>query len=217
MTPDLRNVAHPASYQTVLGATVAPPPQAAAAVELADVLRKVMRATVGSSAPDEVLSEATHQARQLLDLLGPHAEESRAPQGRRFGESMFFVNHPMVGPANPSAPPLRLHIDGETLTATVVYGTAQEGPEGCAYGGWIAASFDAILLMAAGLKGGGGPTRSLTVTYKRPTPLNTELTLRATVESMEERRTIIVGQLMHGDTVCAEGRADVARAKPASA
>jgi acyl-coenzyme A thioesterase PaaI-like protein len=212
---DLRKLKHPDSYRAILDATIDPPPQAASAVVLADALRQLVRTTVGSSASDDVLEEVAETVRGLVDRLTPFTAPTRAEQGARFGPAGMFVNHPIIGPANPSAPPVRLVIDENTLTADVVFGTAQEGPPDCAHGGWIAAGFDAVLLMAAGLHSAGGPTKSLSVRYRRPTPLNQPLRYETSIETIEERRTVIHGRLMHGDVVCAEGVAEVARLRPA--
>ena len=57
----------------------------------------------------------------------------------------------------------------------------------------------------------GGPTRRLSVRYRRPTPLNTALRYEAGIESVEDRVTRLSGRLMAGDIVCAEGSGEVAR------
>lgn len=208
---DLRKLTPPDVYADILTPTIKPPPEAAAANELADAVRQLVRTTVGSSASDEVLRQVATEVRALVEKLDPHIGMTRTDQGRRISGEGNFMTHPIIGPANPSAPPLKLHIDGDTVSGTVVFGPPQEGPDHCAHGGWIAAGFDAILLMAAGAKGVGGPTKSLSVRYRRPTPINTPLRYEATVDVVEERRVVIHGRLLNGDEVCAEGTAEVAR------
>jgi hypothetical protein len=201
------------TYRATMLDAARPGPAASSAVRLAEALRDLADLAVGSSAPDEVLEDVAADLAGLQQVLAPYARPSRYEQAERIGTVGTFVNHPMVGSANPCAPPIVMRPDGERLTGDVQFGTAREGPPGCAYGGYIAAGFDAILLMAAGMNGVGGPTRRLEIRYRRPTPLNTPLRYESAIDSVEERVTRITGRLLAGDLVCAEGVAEVARGR----
>ena len=48
-----------------------------------------------------------------------------------------------------------------------------------------------------------GMTGSLEIRYLSPTPLNTDLTLEATVEPAGGRKTRVVGEIRNGDVVTA--------------
>jgi hypothetical protein len=74
----------------------------------------------------------------------------------------------------------------------------------------MAAAFDAMVVMTAGINGLGGLTRSLTIRYRKPAPLNTRLDYEGLVDSTAERSTIVKVVLRHGDVVCAECTGDVA-------
>ncbi len=183
-----------------------------APVRAAEALRGLNRAVVGSTAPDDVLDAVAAEVERLAAMLAPYARESRYEQAERISGSGTFANHPMIGPANPCAPPIVLRRDDDGLVGDVRFGTPQEGPPGCVYGGYLAAGFDAILLMTAGAAGIGGPTRSLSVRYRKPTPLQAPLRYVGQVGEVSERSTHVRGALVGEDgTVYVEGEASVAR------
>ena len=93
-----------------------------------------------------------------------------ANAGEPFG---FFDHSPMLGQANPLAPPIRLWLEGDRIHGTATFGAAYEGPPGCVHGGYVAAAFDEVLGSTQSLSGSPGMTGRLTVHYRKPTPLNT--------------------------------------------
>ncbi len=202
-----------ADYWTAVSAAGRPPPEAASAVRLGAAVRALAEATVGSSAPDQVLMEVAGEIERLVAKLQPYDAPSRYEQAIRQGGTGTFMNHPMIGPANGCAPPIALRPEGDRLVGDLIFRTPQEGPPGCAYGGYIAAGFDAILLMTAGVNGQAGPTKSLSVRYRAPTPTNTPLRYEAEMEAEEPRHSVVSGRLMAGDLLCAEGRAEISRSK----
>jgi len=202
----------PADIRYALAATAAPVPAADAAIRLGEAVRSLNRAVVGSSAPDAVLDEVATDVQRLVDRLAPYARPSRYEQAQAISGEGTFANHPMIGPANPCSPPIAMRVDGHRLVGEVGFGTPQEGPPGCAYGGYLAAGFDAILLMTAGINGLAGLTKSLSVRYRRPTPLHVPVHYVGEVEGVEERVVRVRGSLVGDDgTVYVEGAAEVAR------
>lgn len=104
---------------------------------------------------------------------------------------------PIAGQSNVLSPPLHMHLDydkGEAH-ATVTLGWAFEGPPKCVHGGWVAALFDEFLGCAQLLSGATGATGNLNVRYKRPTPLNKELTLFARVKEVHGRKITMEGTI----------------------
>jgi acyl-coenzyme A thioesterase PaaI-like protein len=85
-----------------------------------------------------------------------------------------------------------------------VFGSAYEGPPGCVHGGYVAAAFDELLGFANSLSGTPGMTGTLTVRYRRPTPLHTELRFEGRFEKAEGRKIYTTGQLYAGEMLCAE-------------
>ena len=112
---------------------------------------------------------------------------------------------PIAGHANAMSPPLHMWLDrdkGEAY-ATITLGWAYEGPPKCVHGGWIAALFDEFLGCAQLLSGDTGVTGHLSVRYKKPTPLNTELQLFATVKEVHGRKIVMEGSISANGVVTA--------------
>ena len=81
---------------------------------------------------------------------------------------------------------------------------AFEGPPGYVHGGQVALMFDEALGVANVAAGHAGMTARLSVRYRRPTPLRTELRLEAWTVERQGRRITTVGTLHAGDVLCAE-------------
>ena len=85
-----------------------------------------------------------------------------------------------------------------------VFGAAYEGPPGCVHGGLVAAAFDEVLGFANSLSGHPGMTGTLTIRYRHPTPLQTELVFEARLDRVQGRKIFTSGELHAGDVRCAE-------------
>src|SRR5207344_3524015 len=85
----------------------------------------------------------------------------------------FFDFSPVLGRANPLAPPVDMDVYEDEVRGTVAWGAAYEGPPGCVHGGHIAAAFDEVLGMTQSITGTPGMTGYLTIRYRSPTPLHT--------------------------------------------
>jgi acyl-coenzyme A thioesterase PaaI-like protein len=88
-----------------------------------------------------------------------------------------------------------------------VFGSAYEGPPGCVHGGYVAAAFDEVLGYAETFSGAPGMTGTLTVVYRSPTPLHTEVVFRAKITRVEGRKIFVHGTLHAGERLCAESDA----------
>ena len=120
----------------------------------------------------------------------------------------FFDQSPFIGLANPLAPPISIRRTGDrTATATVTFGSAYEGPPGSVHGGFVAAAFDEVLGFVQSLTGSPGMTGTLTVRYRKPTPLHTELRYEGELLRVEGRKIITEGKAFAGDLVTAEAEA----------
>lgn len=112
--------------------------------------------------------------------------------------------HPVLGPLNPAAPPLRTRYDGTTVSADVVYDTRFEGMPGWVHGGQICVGFDIVLGQAVRSSGASGPTGTLAVRFTAPTPLHQPLVYEGRLDRVEGRKGFAVGSLRTADgTVCA--------------
>ena len=182
---------------------------------LAGATREVIERLVATEAPVEALSRAA-------DLLEAASAELAAwPQRRRYegfaetglaggtsafppDEPDFFEHSPIIGAANPLAPPLRMEIRDGVVHAYGRFGTAYEGPPSAVHGGFVAAAFDEVLGMTQSLGGKPGMTGTLTVRYRRPTPLHTDLRFEGRLDRESGRKLFTSGSLWAGDTLCAE-------------
>jgi acyl-coenzyme A thioesterase PaaI-like protein len=174
-----------------------------------DALRKIIHRLHGSRAE---AGELAGVAEQLESLAGQLDKLTAGSMYEGFGESplagadphAFFDHSPMLGRANPLAPPIELWAEGNVMHGKATFGAAYEGPPGCVHGGFIAAAFDEVLGSTQSLGGRPGMTGRLTIHYRSPTPLREELRFAAQVVDVSGRKTLTHGTLHAGDRLCAE-------------
>jgi acyl-coenzyme A thioesterase PaaI-like protein len=177
---------------------------------LAAAMRVVISRLVESDAPEAELAAAADSLERYADRLATHPRPNRyegwaetSPAGDTGG---FFDHSPLIGLSNPLSPPIELRAeeDRKTVLGRAVFGAAYEGPPGCVHGGYVAAAFDEVLGFANALSGTPGMTGTLTIRYRRPTPLHTELRFEARYDRSEGRKIFTSGKLFAGDSLCAE-------------
>lgn len=177
---------------------------------LAAAMRVVISRLVETDAPEAELAAAADALERYASLLASHPRPNRyegwaetSPAGDVAG---FFDHSPLIGLSNPLSPPIELRADADrkSVLGRAVFGAAYEGPPGCVHGGYVAAAFDEVLGFANALSGTPGMTGTLTVRYRRPTPLHTELRFEARYDRSEGRKIFTSGKLFSGDSLCAE-------------
>ncbi len=202
-------------------------PRRRASWEVGDVLREIIDRLVDTRAGTDDLVAIAGELEQVAERL------RRFEHGRRYdsyGEAANAVvgaepqpsagssdtappsGHvdfsPLLGRANPLAPPMEFSIDtsGDTpmVRADVTFGHAYEGPPGHVHGGIVAAAFDELLGATQAMSGSPGMTAHLDVSYRAPTPLHTPLRFESTLDSVEGRKIRTSGRLFNGETLCAE-------------
>jgi len=186
---------------------------------LAAAMRQVIGRLVQSNAPEDELRAAADALERYAEQLAGH-ERLRRYEG--FGESAnagdvgaFFDQSPMIGLANPLAPPIRIEQTGEhSSVGKVSFGAAYEGPPGSVHGGFVAAAFDEVLGYVQSLSGSPGFTGTLTIRFRSPTPLHSELEYRCRIDRQEGRKIFASGQSFAGDQLCAEAEAIFISARP---
>lgn len=176
---------------------------------LASAMRLVIERLIASDAPEDELARAADGLERYAEALTAHP---RLQYAHGFAESAnagdvgaFFDQSPMIGLANPLAPPITVGKTGErTAQGRVTFGSAYEGPPGAVHGGFVAAAFDEVLGYVQSLSGRPGMTGTLTVRYRKPTPLHTPLVFEATWLRSEGRKIYTEARAMAGDLLCAE-------------
>ncbi|MBA2280114.1 MAG: PaaI family thioesterase [Acidimicrobiia bacterium] len=178
---------------------------------VADALRDVIERFVATSAPLEVFDGIADDLRAVAAKLDGYPQDHLFfgfPEASTAGEvgdtEGPFDNSPLMGRANPLAPPLKLTVEADRVVGTVRFGSAYEGPPGHVHGGFVAAAFDELLGLTQALGGSPGMTGRLIVHYRRPTPLRTELHLEGTVERVDGRKRFCIGKLWADGVLCAE-------------
>lgn len=178
---------------------------------LASGIRAVIERLVATSAPLEDLTAAADAVESLARSFEAYPRtrlfESLGEAGPAGDPAFFLDASPIIGKANPIAPPLEVGVRDGKIWGRGVYGSAFEGPPGCVHGGHIAAAFDEILGMAQSMGGSPGMTGTLTVRYRRPTPLHTPLELEGVLERVEGRKIFTRGTLHAEGELLAEAEA----------
>ena len=86
----------------------------------------------------------------------------------------------------------------------MTFGYAYEGPPTCVHGGIIAALFDEVMGAANIIAGNPGLTGTLTIRYRRPTPLLAPLDIVARYAGSERRKVFTWGGIYHDGVLTAE-------------
>lgn len=178
--------------------------------ELADAVRELMHNLAATDAPEVELLSIAEQVRASARRFAvqPVMEDPPgvAEMSLAAGMEVFRDRSPVVGMANPLAPPANLNadFDSKKVTGDVYFGAAYQGAPGCVHGGFVAALFDEALGMATIFSGQPGMTGWLKVSYRRPTPLETPLRLVARMDEHKGRKIMTSAELMAGDELVAE-------------
>jgi len=176
---------------------------------LADAMRLVIERLVPSNAPVDELRAAAEGLERYAEALTAHPRLERvrghAESATAGDVGAFFDQSPLIGLANPLAPPITVGKTGErSAAATVTFGSAYEGPPGSVHGGFLAAAFDEVLGYVQSLTGNPGMTGTLTVRYRKPTPLHTELYFEAKIVKFDGRKILTHGKVWAGELLTAE-------------
>lgn len=185
-------------------------PRRAQLRRLADAGRLVIERMASTDAPKAAVEQAAElleAAAQALDGPGRiRRYDGFAESANAGGDPHAHFDHsPIVGMASPIAAPTQVEITGDdTVEMRVRFGAAYEGPPGSVHGGVVAAMFDELLGMTQSLSGQPGMTGTLTVRYRRPTPLRHDLRFVGTLDRVEGRKIFTTGRCFDGDTLTAE-------------
>ncbi|MFE6922114.1 hypothetical protein ACFVAV_13790 [Nocardia sp. NPDC057663] len=147
-------------------------------VAAAATLRRVIGLLLALEHPhptvDAMLSELSGRERELAAAVPPDPAPRFAgdPTDRR-----VYLNHAFdIGAFNPCFPEYVFdHLDTTTARGRITFPLVHEGPPGLAHGGFLGVFFDAVVQHHSCASGVAGKTRSMEVTYRRPTPILTEL------------------------------------------
>ncbi|MBT4477507.1 MAG: PaaI family thioesterase [Actinobacteria bacterium] len=194
--------------------------QKSSGAEVADQVRRLVAELNLRDSSEPSLAEAASliaQARKVLD--GPVRlrwyevdvdadDETAAKLQKEYRQHSLFR-----GGHNPLAPPISMSEESQAdgskrIVGTLCLGSEREGPPRTVHGGMVAAVFDDVLSGVLATAGASGSvTGKLTVRYRRPTPINTDLRFEAWVEHHQGRRLTARAQCVANGEVTAEAEA----------
>jgi acyl-coenzyme A thioesterase PaaI-like protein len=177
--------------------------------QLTEALRSLIAEVTAGHVLDDasVINAAARLAAVRMDLLsasaGRQGKDARSPDRYQLG-------NPVSGALNPISAPLILEAvegaDGGPLEVrgAVNFGAYFEGPPGLVHGGHVAAVLDESLGIANYVADMGALTGTLTVRYRKPTPLRTDLRVEARFLRSEGRKIYTWAGLFLEDELLAE-------------
>jgi acyl-coenzyme A thioesterase PaaI-like protein len=196
-----------AGYQRDDASTEEVERQAALYRPLAQGVRELVDAVIRTEVDDDEVRAVRAEVEALTERL--RKQQSDGPYGVRFndqGRGRAWGNA-VVGLRNAVAPPLVIeHEPSGRAWSDFHLGAAYEGPPGLVHGGVSALILDQMLGEAAGAGGKPGMTGTLTLRYRRGTPLG-DLRAEAHIDRVDGIKTYAVGHIAdaEGVTVDAEG------------
>jgi hypothetical protein len=126
-----------------------------------------------------------------------------------------YLNHATdIGAYNPCFPEYSFdHTDADKAGGRVLFPLVYEGPPGLVHGGFLAAFFDCVIQHHSCVTGLSGKTRSLNVSFRRPTPILTELRFDIG-RSQVERGVTSTARLLLDDEVLCVGEVNTLASSP---
>ena len=105
---------------------------------------------------------------------------------------------PVTGRYSPFSPPIEIALEAgpdqqPRVVGRVTFGEAYEGPPDSVHGGIIASSYDQMLAFACMAEDAGGPTATLTVRFRKLTPIRVPLRFEAWIDRIEGRKVFARG------------------------
>jgi acyl-coenzyme A thioesterase PaaI-like protein len=171
---------------------------------IAAALRELAEDSIRSEVDADVAAEALARLREAHDLLS--SKLGGASYGTRFnaeGTARPWGNA-VVGARNPVAPPLEIQYDDDgRIWADFVLGPQYEGPPTLVHGGVSSLILDQLLGEAAAHAGKPGMTGTLTIRYRKGTPLG-PLHGEAKMTHVEGVKTFVSGHIADAEGVCVE-------------
>jgi acyl-coenzyme A thioesterase PaaI-like protein len=183
-----------------------------ALTRLAEAIRRISGVAVGRPISNEQLIAAAETLESVATTLESVAEPRKRPRLQPTPDvdpRQLFPTSPVIGVANPIAPPAYVWaVEGEDglreIRGRVTFDYPYEGPPTCVHGGVIAELFDELLGSANIIAGKAGMTGTLTIRYRRPTPLLTPLDLVARYTGSERRKSFAWAGIYHEGELTAE-------------
>ena len=178
---------------------------------LVDGLRRAVDASVSLDLPAAELSALADDAHALARALGEGSGRKPFP---RYGGALdpgdpnsMLPFSPITGRYNPLSAPVEIEIVAgppARIVGRVTFGSPYEGPPSGVHGAVVAAVYDEVLALAAIASNAGGPTATLTVRYRKLTPLRAPLRFEAWTDRIDGRKAFVRGACYAGEELVSE-------------
>jgi hypothetical protein len=191
-----------------------PLPQTAAA---ASALRRLAGLLLSLEHPhptvDAMLAQFADWEDELVGAVPPDSTPRVGTDGQ--DTQRVYLSHAFdIGAYNPSFPVYTFdRVDAETADGRVTFPVVYEGPPGLVHGGFLAVFFDCVIQHQNCATALSGKTRSLNVTFRRPTPILTELRFDIS-RSQADRGVTSTARLLLDDEVLCIGEANTLALSP---
>lgn len=184
-------------------------------VAAAGAIRRVAGMLLALEHPHPVVDDMLERFADWERQLAAVAPAEPTPRLEPDGGGRVYLNHAFdVGAFNPCFPEYRfVHLDAETASGRVTFPLVYEGPPGLVHGGFLGVFFDCVIQHQSCAAGLAGRTRSLLVTYRRPTPILTELDFDI-ARTEVERGIASTARLRHAGEVLCIGEVTTAAMPP---
>jgi hypothetical protein len=151
---------------------------------------------------DAILTQISDWERELSAAVPPDSAPRIGSDDD--GSRRIYLDHATdIGAFNPCFPEYHFdHFDAETASGRVAFPLVYEGPPGLVHGGFLAVFFDCVMQHQNCLAGLSGKTRSLKVTFRRPTPVLTDLRFDIARSEVERGITSTARLLLDGEVLC---------------
>lgn len=177
----------------------------AASAELTQRIRQLAQA----AALTEVDGAALRGVSEILDVTTAVLEERRrsAPLLGDFDQGRIAVDGVRrIGATNPLVAPLELEFHAHGVVARYRPDPLLEGAAGLLHGGTAAWLMDCMFGLLVEELDLVSRTANLTLDYRAPTPIDTELTLRAAIDRREGRKLWLQGSIEAAGRITVEAR-----------
>ncbi|WP_297698006.1 hypothetical protein [Mycobacterium sp.] len=186
-------------------------------VAAAAAMRRISSLLVSLEHPHRAVDSMLERFAEWESELSAAAPADNAP---RIGEMpddprRVYLNHATdIGAYNPCFPEYRFtQLDSEKALGRVDFPLIYEGPPGLVHGGFLGVFFDCVIQHHNCVTGLSGKTRSLAVTFRRPTPLLTGLGFDITRSEGEQGITSTARLLLDDEVLCT-GEVDTLASRP---
>ena len=151
---------------------------------------------------EEILTQISDWERELSAAVPPDSAP-RIGSDDNASRRIYLDHATDIGAFNPCFPEYHFdHFDAETASGRVAFPLVYEGPPGLVHGGFLAVFFDCVMQHQNCVAGLSGKTRSLKVTFRRPTPVLTDLRFDIARSEVERGITSTARLLLDDEVLC---------------